>query len=1037
MPTKIEESTIANARKSSKDTLDKHLSRNLDGVTGKQESKEKSHQRSRKILDALQDGVKYAAIIADANGIAKVVVGVFAAVLEREAKRRKNDEEIVVVYHILASAMFTIRHIEKQKVIGESINQELESHFDAMQALITKFGNLAEKYYTKLKLAVVRFFKAEEIKAEIEDITKESQAIEARIMGLLQLHTAVVVGETNEEIKFVASDVESILKIVSRLADSHTEKEKNARKLVDSAGGIKAVLQDDEKIKEVAKVFKDYVSADTTRIVREDLNEMLQESLVEFDKKVKEGNSEILLNLLDTRTAIMDKLNSGPHNLIEDEEFKLVWETEHGWKTSVKSKLFVDELCGYFRSEFQKHLNDKGEKRRDNWTLDILTRVMFHPAIADAIDDDGSGYISAHEFNTFLREKPSNWTTPEWFAFVSSNISRLVKETTEKLRDKSDNEVLKEPLGCYLQHLCLIEELVKWDKVTGYSADFPDDLEYDDAELERLINEFNEANSVIFGEILEHSHGNIKEYTDIDSLQQKFDKRIEVWFLPFLLEVLKRQNVMVIGESVEDDSESKSVPRVADDKWEEMDTTLTVLLYEFHARMKQLLRGWRVQKLDTELQVKSFSGGVFAGWCQALMDDSKKKFQLGIEMLDDYYASSEDESEIDSEEEGEGSENGDRDESRDSKATSPEIMELRSSMSEMQKSLSELQNSVAELTTMMKSMQLSLNKGNPTKDTMNTLVQNDEDWALFGDGMIDRRLRFNGNVSIRDLDLLPTPSNQKEERCGVHVHSRSLLPTKALSTHKSSFSRQLAIVTILNAMVPPPSMISRRARRSHWASVIDVPDEAEPVAQLSTPNAMPLDGLRSMAQTTASSLSRHRRSPSPIASRVGIEGASVSTPTPTGTSITAHNANILRTVSTNTNSSNASVTQNNLQFIETLQMFNNSSHNTFTDTTFTSPARDSNSYLFYGPATFTVHPDFINQVMLRTSTHPTGLRGLDSTPSVSISDPQVPVGPRSWVDADALERGGGPVEAPALMGTNQNRRFINGNVFRAPDTNNW
>ncbi|THU86622.1 hypothetical protein K435DRAFT_922296 [Dendrothele bispora CBS 962.96] len=231
----------------------------------------------------------------------------------------------------------------------------------------------------------------------------------------------------------------------------------------------------------------------------------------------------------------------------------------------------------------------------------------------------------------------------------------------------------------------------------------------------------------------------------------------------------------------------------------------------------------------------------------------------------------------------------------------------------------------------------------------------------------------------------------------------------------------------------------RHATRNHVTQPCNakirfpVPDEAEPVVQLSNRNTMPLDRSlrRATAQATDFSLSRHRRSPPPIASRVGIKGASA--PTPTGASITAHNANILCTVSTNANSLSPSITQNNLQFIETLQVLNNSSNNTFTNPIITTSARDSNSYSFYGPTTLNVHPDFINQIMLRTQ--PTG-SGLDSTPPVLFSGFQLPVNVRPWVDADALERGDG-LEGPT-MGTNWNRlrRFINEDIFRTQDTNN-
>ncbi|THU84363.1 hypothetical protein K435DRAFT_870349 [Dendrothele bispora CBS 962.96] len=233
-------------------------------------------------------------------------------------------------------------------------------------------------------------------------------------------------------------------------------------------------------------------------------------------------------------------------------------------------------------------------------------------------------------------------------------------------------------------------------------------------------------------------------------------------------------------------------------------------------------------------------------------------------------------------------------------------------------------------------------------------------------------------------------------------------------------------------MVPPPSMIFRRARHSHRASVMDVPNEAEPVVQSSNRNTMPLDGLRRTTLTMASSLERHRRSPP--ARRVGIERVSASaptpTPTPTGNSITAHNSNILRTVSTSANSLSPSITQNNLQFIETLQVLNNSSNNTFTNPIIPTSARDY--YSFHGPVTLTVHPDLINQIL---RTQPIELRGLDSSPS--FSDLQGSVSPRPWVDADALERGDG-LETPTI-GMNRNSRlgrFINRDVFRAHDTSN-
>lgn len=37
-----------------------------------------------------------------------------------------------------------------------------------------------------------------------------------------------------------------------------------------------------------------------------------------------------------------------------------------------------------------------------------------HPAIGNAIDEDGSGFVSVHELNHFLEKRPNkSWTVPE------------------------------------------------------------------------------------------------------------------------------------------------------------------------------------------------------------------------------------------------------------------------------------------------------------------------------------------------------------------------------------------------------------------------------------------------------------------------------------------------------------------------------------------------------------------------------------------------------------------------------------------------
>jgi hypothetical protein len=39
-----------------------------------------------------------------------------------------------------------------------------------------------------------------------------------------------------------------------------------------------------------------------------------------------------------------------------------------------------------------------------------------HPAIGDAIDEDGSGYLSVTEVDQFFQSKPNGWSSSEWIA---------------------------------------------------------------------------------------------------------------------------------------------------------------------------------------------------------------------------------------------------------------------------------------------------------------------------------------------------------------------------------------------------------------------------------------------------------------------------------------------------------------------------------------------------------------------------------------------------------------------------------------------
>lgn len=64
--------------------------------------------------------------------------------------------------------------------------------------------------------------------------------------------------------------------------------------------------------------------------------------------------------------------------------------------------------------------------------------------------------------------------------------------------------------------------------------------------------------------------------------------------------------------------EELGTKELEDGDWEILTETLEMLIGVYHERMQSLLRGWRAQKLNVELHITCFAGGIFNGWHAAV-----------------------------------------------------------------------------------------------------------------------------------------------------------------------------------------------------------------------------------------------------------------------------------------------------------------------------------------------------------------------------------------------------------------------------------
>ncbi|KAH7875502.1 uncharacterized protein C8R40DRAFT_1189265 [Lentinula edodes] len=607
---------VTEARRKSAEALEK-VDQLVKEATASKSGKDEGN-RTRRILEYLRDGIRYAESISTANNFAEAAVSLLRVIIEQEISRRQNNEQIVVAYCMLSSATFTIRYIERSH-INEDLTSEVDTEYIKIHAIIEQFGVIATAYYATSKRPLVAFLKASEFKRQMMTSMENCNVCHTKIRELLQLHVTSTVEST----------AKNVLSIISRLDRAETQDDKKACNILVKYGKDgQSIIGSDGGLQELATLFSEHVTGKTKHILQEDIEEILTEYRNDFLSKMEFTQQDINENVQRLGNEIMAQLTSGPHNLIKDPIFRNVWSSQK-WKSSVKSRVFVDD----------------------------------HPAISDAIDEDGSGYVSAHEFNSFLMQKPSQWTFPKWLFFLGHRMAGYnvhLCMVSKAAKSKAKHDLLKGDISKYIDSLqVIIPKLTDWYNITGYEYERHFGLESEaDTQFHSLVQEYQELNKQLAEKIIQdggiqdggiQDGGILSDAVDISPLKRRFRDRIEMWILPFLENILLHQfealvgrpyanyNAYNNGKGSDQADEEISAPTVQFDnktvediQWMDMIDTLKELFIQFHLRMLSLLRGWKKQKINCQVMIDSFSGGLFAGWHTAYMGDRNFKHMIDI-----------------------------------------------------------------------------------------------------------------------------------------------------------------------------------------------------------------------------------------------------------------------------------------------------------------------------------------------------------------------------------------------------------------------
>jgi len=150
------------------------------------------------------------------------------------------------------------------------------------------------------------------------------------------------------------------------------------------------------------------LSVEQNRVAFENKFKLLEKQVSNLFKAIQDGNNRVI-----------KAVKEGPHERIRHKALRGIWQ-EMNWRSNVKARLFVMTLRDHLRDPRTNDQNLDEQNDLDNWTLEFINFANL-PAIMEAFDDDGSGYISIAEINTFTDFIPEElqWSLQHWIAYWS------------------------------------------------------------------------------------------------------------------------------------------------------------------------------------------------------------------------------------------------------------------------------------------------------------------------------------------------------------------------------------------------------------------------------------------------------------------------------------------------------------------------------------------------------------------------------------------------------------------------------------------
>ncbi|KAJ4467636.1 hypothetical protein C8J55DRAFT_438415 [Lentinula edodes] len=400
----------------------------------------------------------------------------FSLVITMDLTRRNNNWKVIALKMQIQDTMmilFELRHVkdpDQEDPDGNTMENRMGTLVKKIAEDITEVGSACDHYIKKSFVAkTLKSSKYEARLAAYGDIFAEHHK---KLKLALSIHTVLGVDSANTKLDTLSLQMEHVqVAMAALLQKLDTSRENDLKDFIDMHGGPKACLQDDQLVQMLINISGEGISAITSistgdnaknleaarkklsEDYHEDLDKAFQMNRKLFERKMHMQEKQMQTFIKDSFHSegliIVSALKAGAHDRIIDADMQALWKENAGdWKGSVEARHFVlalqdfyiENLTGLSRvaspitptSIASSNWPVVALPKDDRWALKYINISKVQP-ILEAIDDDGTGFISIKEVNTFALSKPKGWSLPVWIAYWATGWHVVIAQYKDKI----------------------------------------------------------------------------------------------------------------------------------------------------------------------------------------------------------------------------------------------------------------------------------------------------------------------------------------------------------------------------------------------------------------------------------------------------------------------------------------------------------------------------------------------------------------------------------------------------------------------------